>query len=117
MNPYISVLILFAFAAVAVSAMIALAAFLGPKKITPVKLDPFECGMPPSGLSREPFSVKFYIVGLLFILFDIELVFLFPWAVLFKSLGWYGFAEMAVFLGVLVLGLIYVWKKGALEWD
>lgn len=117
MNPYLSLLLMFAFAAGACGVMIALAVFFGPKKLSPVKLDPFECGMPSSGLPRDPFSVKFYVIGLLFILFDIELVFLFPWAVLLRDLGVYGLIEMAIFLGILVLGLIYVWEKGALEWD
>lgn len=82
-----------------------------------VKLEPFECGVPPVGTARQRFSVKFYLVALVFIVFDIETVFLFPWAVNFRALGLFGLVEMAVFIAVLVVGLAYVWKKGALEWE
>jgi len=86
-----------------------------PKTMT--KLEPFECGVPPVGTARQRFSVKFYLVALVFIVFDIETVFLFPWAVNFRALGLFGLVEMAVFIAVLVVGLAYVWKKGALEWE
>jgi len=104
--------------AAALSAVLmGLTKLLGPKKVSAVKLAPFECGSEPSGTARERFGVKFYVVALLFIIFDIEAVFLYPWAVLFQDLAWYGLATMGVFLGLLVLGLVYVWKKGALDWD
>jgi NADH-quinone oxidoreductase subunit A len=97
--------------------MLFLAAVLGPKKQSAVKASPFECGSNPVGNARQRFAVKFYVVALLFIVFDLETVFLYPWAVQFKALGWVGFAEMAVFAATLVVGLIYVWKKGALDWE
>jgi len=97
--------------------MIAFSAILGPKKTSPVKEEPFECGV----LDVKPFSgnlsVKFYLVALLFLLFDIEIAFLFPWATIFRSLGLFGFIEMFIFLMIVVAGLVYAWKKGALEWD
>ena len=92
-------------------------AIFGKRKITPQKMLPYECGMEPIGEARKPFSVKFYIVAMLFIIFDIEAVFLYPWAVIFKDLKIFGLAEMAVFIGILLVGFIYVWKKGALEWE
>ena len=80
-------------------------------------MEPFECGNDPIGNPRNRFSVQFFLIALLFIIFDVEVVFIFPWAVLFRQLGWYGFIEMAVFLVILIIGLFYVWKKGALEWE
>jgi NADH-quinone oxidoreductase subunit A len=73
--------------------------------------------MPPVGSARERFSVKFYIIAMLFIVFDIEVVFMYPWAVMFKRLGMFGFVEMGVFILILLVGYVYVWKKGALEWE
>ncbi len=90
---------------------------IGQKKPTAVKLAPYECGMPPVGSARERFSVKFYIIAMLFIVFDIEVVFMYPWAVMFKKLGLFGFLEMGVFILILLVGYVYVWKKGALEWE
>src|SRR4051794_34061380 len=91
---------------------------LGPKRPSAVKSVPFECGSEPSpGSARQPFAVKFYVVALLFIVFDVEAVFLYPWAVNFKALGWFGYATMLVFASTLVMGLVYIWKKGALSWE
>ena len=73
--------------------------------------------MPPVGTARDRFSIKFYIIAMLFILFDIEAVFLYPWAVEFRKLGMFGFVEMGVFIAILLVGYVYVWKKGALEWE
>ena len=89
---------------------------LGPKKPNPVKDQPFECGQTPFELPTGRHAVKFYLAGMLFVLFDVELIFFFPWAVLYRELGIFGFVEMMVFLGILILGFIYAWKKGALEW-
>jgi len=91
---------------------------IGPRNPpNPAKLEPFECGVEPVGTARQRFDVKFYLVALIFIVFDIEAVFLFPWAVNFRALGVFGFVEMTVFLLVLAVGLAYVWRKGALEWE
>ncbi|PLX81358.1 MAG: NADH-quinone oxidoreductase subunit A [Desulfuromonas sp.] len=90
---------------------------VGQKRPSEVKLAPYECGMPPVGSARERFSVKFYIIAMLFIVFDIEVVFMYPWAVMFKKLGLFGFIEMSVFILILLVGYVYVWKKGALEWE
>lgn len=89
----------------------------GVKKPDPTKLSPYECGMKPTGTAREPFSVKFYLVAMLFLLFDIEAVFLFPWAVVYRDLKLFGFFEMLLFILAILAGYIYVWKKGALEWE
>lgn len=91
--------------------------WLGPKHPTDEKLTTYESGMEPIGTARERFSVKFYMVAMLFIIFDVEVVFLYPWAVNFKELGLFGFLTMVVFIATLLLGYVYVWKKGALEWD
>jgi NADH-quinone oxidoreductase subunit A len=90
---------------------------LGPKSINAIKSAAFECGSPVIGSARQRFAVKFYVVALLFIVFDVEAVFLYPWAVNFRALGWFGYATMLIFASTLVMGLIYVWKKGALEWE
>ena len=91
--------------------------FLGPKHPTEEKQTTYESGMEPVRTARERFSVKFYMVAMLFIVFDIEVVFLYPWAVSYRQLGLGGFVTMFVFIGVLLVGYFYVWKKGALEWD
>ncbi len=83
----------------------------------PDKLAEYECGFPAFEDSRAQFDVRFYLVAILFIIFDLEVAFLFPWAVTFGDLGWFGFWSMMIFLGVLTVGFIYEWKKGALEWD
>lgn len=90
---------------------------LGPSRPDPAKLSPYECGFDAFGDARLPFDVRFYLVAILFILFDLETAFLFPWAVMLRQLGWLGFWAMMVFLGILTIGFIYEWKKGALEWE
>jgi len=97
--------------------LLSLANTLGPRRPSLVKTAPFECGSEPVGSARDRFGVKFYVVALLFIVFDIEAIFLFPWAVLFTELGWAGYVEMALFVFTVVLGLVYVWKKGVLDWN
>ncbi len=86
------------------------------RHIYPEKLTPYECGIPPVGDSRAPFAVRYYIFALLFVVFDVEAVFLYPWALIFRTLGSTGFIDMMIFIAVLLLGLIYAWGKGALEW-
>lgn len=90
---------------------------IGQKKFTKVKMAPYECGCEPIGTARERFPIKFYLIAMLFILFDIEAVFLYPWAILYKKLGMFGLVEMGLFIVILFVGYIYVWKKGALEWE
>ncbi|UCE02526.1 MAG: NADH-quinone oxidoreductase subunit A [Candidatus Latescibacterota bacterium] len=90
---------------------------LAPKAQEADKGDPYECGAPPIGSAHQRLPIKFYLVAVLFLLFDIEVVFLFPWSVVFGRLGWIGLTQMLVFLGLLELALVYVWRKGALEWD
>lgn len=87
------------------------------KRPNPEKLSAYECGFPPFNDSRAPFDVRYYLVALLFIIFDLETAFLVPWAVVFRQLGWFGMATMGIFLGLLTIGFIYEWKKGALEWE
>jgi NADH-quinone oxidoreductase subunit A len=104
--------------------MLVLSNVLGPRRPSVVKQTPFECGSEPVGSARERFGVKFYVVALLFIVFDIEAIFLYPWAVLlapdpatgYAGLGWTGFVSMGIFAITLVAGLVYVWKKGVLDW-
>lgn len=107
----VTIALLFGLGSLVVSSLV------GQKKPNPVKLAPYECGCEPVGSARERFSVKFYIIAMLFILFDIEAVFLYPWSVLYKRLGMFGLLEMGVFIVILFVGYIYVWKKGALEWE
>ena len=111
------VLVVIVVAVVMVLALSFLSWLLGPKRMTAVKATAFECGSESSGTARERFGVKFYVIALLFIVFDVEAVFLYPWAVLFKELAWPGLITMSVFVFTLVMGLVYVWKKGALEWE
>jgi NADH-quinone oxidoreductase subunit A len=96
---------------------VAASALLGPKKRSRIKDEPFECGMPSEGMGHQSVPVRFYLMALLFILFDVELAFLFPWAVVFRRLGLFGFMEMFIFFLVVGVGFIYAWKTGALEWE
>jgi NADH-quinone oxidoreductase subunit A len=114
---YAPVLCLFLFALAIPVIMLALAGRTGPRQPSQRKMTPFECGVDSVGGARHRFSVKFFLVALLFIIFDIEAVFIYPWAILFRELGLFGFIEMTVFLLILLLGLFYVWRKGALEWE
>ena len=91
--------------------------WLGPRNPTDVKQSTYESGMEPVKSARERVSVKYYMVAMLFIIFDIEVVFLYPWAVNFRKLGMFGFVEMFVFIALLMVGYLYVWKKGALKWE
>jgi NADH-quinone oxidoreductase subunit A len=101
-----------------IAAMFILASvFLGPRKRHPVKDSPFECGLPSEGYAGGVMPVRFYVMAMLFIIFDVELAFLFPWAVVYRSLGFFGFWEMLVFFIIVGVGFIYAWKIGALEWD
>jgi len=90
---------------------------LGPKHPNPQKNSPYECGFEPFDDARMPFDVRYYLVAILFIIFDLETAFLVPWALVFRKIGWFGLGAMAIFLGLLVIGFIYEWKKGALEWE
>src|SRR5690242_1577989 len=104
-------------AMVIAAALVSLSYLLGKRVKNRVKDQPYECGMTPVGDARERFSVKFYLVAMLFILFDIEAIFLYPWAVLLRELKMFGFWEMLVYIGIVLVGFFYVWKKGVLDWS
>lgn len=114
---YIPILILFGVSVVNAVGMAATSHILNPRRPTPQKEMPYESGMLPLGDTRARFSVKFYLVAISFIVFDLEAVFLIPWAVGMRDLGWGAFGAVSLFVLVLTLGLVYEWKKGGLEWD
>jgi NADH-quinone oxidoreductase subunit A len=99
-----------------VSLLLFVASLLRPRVITEKKLSPYECGMVPFGGEWSQFNVRFYIFALLFLIFDVEIVFLFPWAIILPKLGLAAFIQMMIFLIILILGLVYAWKKGVLKW-
>jgi NADH-quinone oxidoreductase subunit A len=113
---YAPVLALLLLAAIVPAATLAIAAALRPSRPGAMKQDAYECGVPPSGEARSRMPVHFYLLAVLFVIFDVETIFLFPWAVKFRALGMAGFLTMAVFLGILLVGYVYAWKKGALRW-
>ena len=114
----ISLMVVITLATVIPGAILILSSFLGNRKDDPIKLDSYESGLTKViGTARERFSVKFYLIAILFILFDVESVFMIPWAVNFKALGMAGFIEMVVFIGILLAGFVYIIRKGALKWD
>lgn len=117
LTPYLPLAVVLLVAGVMALAIPLLAGALGPRTMTKVKSEVFEGGNAPLGSARQRFAVKFYVVALLFIVFDVEAVFLYPWAVNFKALGWFGYNTMLVFASTLVMALVYVWKKGALDWE
>lgn len=117
LEQYIPVLITFVLALIVVTVMVNANRLLGPRNRTETKLEVFECGNEPSGSAWGRFSVKFYLTAILFIVFDVEVVFMYPYAVVFRELGWAGFGAMGAFLFLAVIGLLYEWRKGALQWD
>lgn len=113
---YFPVLVQVVVAAGVAAALVTISILLGKRSRSPLKDTPYESGMAPVGSARERFSVKFYLVGMIFILFDIEAVFLYPWAVVYRQLKLFGFFEMAIFIILILAGFFYVWRKGALDW-
>ena len=117
MDKHIGIAAAFLVAAVITGGMLFLASKLGKKKPSAVKSAPFECGMDPFSLPGGRLAIKFYLTAILFVLFDVEVVFLYPWAVIYRELGGLGLVEMGVFLGILMVGYVYAWDNGALEWQ
>ena len=113
---YVPILIFLVIAILFPVVLIVLAKLIRPSTPSVTKLEAYECGIRATSDSRGRYTVRFYIIAILFVIFDVETIFLFPWAVRYKSLGWFGVAEVAVFLGILVVGYIWAYKKGALEW-
>ena len=117
LEPYLPV-ILFILVGIGVGVAPQVLGFLlGPHKPDAAKNSPYECGFEAFEDARMKFDVRYYLVAILFILFDLEIAFLFPWAIVLQQIGWFGFTSMMIFLGILVVGFIYEWKKGALEWE
>lgn len=114
---FFPILLLLIIAAVIAVAFAALSIILGRRTKLGKKGDPYECGMEPIGSTKDPIPVKFYLVAISFILFDIEVIFLYPWAVVSRDLGWYGFVAISVFIGVILVGYLYELGRGAFKWD
>ncbi len=117
LGDYIPILLIMVLSIILAAAMLGLSAVVGPRRDSKRKLSPYESGIPPTGDTRGKFSIKYYLIGALFILFDVEAVFLFAWAVVFKELGLPALIEIIVFLIVILGGYFYIVKKGALEWE
>jgi NADH-quinone oxidoreductase subunit A len=117
MTEYIGIVVAFVIAGAFAGVNVILAAMLGPKRPSAVKSEPFECGQVPFSLPVGRLAIKFYLTAILFILFDVELVFLYPWAVVYRGLGAAGLVEMVIFLGILMVGFFYAWDNGALDWQ
>ena len=117
LDRYLPILIHATLAVIIGGAMLALSSLLGRHKPSREKSMPYESGVTPVGDTRHPMNVKFYLVAMLFILFDVEAVFLYPWAVVFKELGMFGFLEMLVYMAVIIAGFFYIWKRGVLDWS
>ena len=117
MDGWLGVVIMIALGVGFAGVMIGLSVLLGPRNPTPEKLAPYECGMPAVGDARERHSVKFYLVAMIFLLFDIEIAFLYPWAIAFRELGKTGFWQIVTFFALLLTGYVYVWRKGAFDWS
>jgi len=117
LNDYFPIVLMFLVAAGFVVVTMLATHLLGPKRNTKIKLDAFECGIESKGNARVPFSIKYFLVAILFVLFDVEVIFMYPWAVLFKELGKPGFVEMVLFISFLLVGFLYIIKRGALKWE
>jgi len=116
MQGWLSILLMVVLGAGFALVSILLSSVLGPRKPTAEKEAPYECGMPPVGDARERQSVKFYLIAMIFLLFDIEVAFLYPWAMALRELGWTGLVQVVLFVALLLAGYVYVWRKGALDW-
>jgi NADH-quinone oxidoreductase subunit A len=116
LSQYLPIVILLVLAAAFAVLSVVASRLLGPRRPTPAKLAPYECGIVPERVPRDRFPVKFYVVAMLFIVFDVETIFLFPWAVTFRQLGLFGLVEMAIFIGLVFVAYVYVWQRGGLEW-
>jgi NADH-quinone oxidoreductase subunit A len=116
MQPWLPILIMIGFGAGFAVFNIGLSKLVGPKRPTLEKLAPYECGMPPVGDARDRHPVKFYLVAMIFLLFDIEIAFLYPWALAVRELRWTGFFQLIVFFLILLTGYVYVWRKGVFNW-
>ena len=116
MQSWLSILMLFAVAIGFGVFTVSISQLLGPRRPTPEKLAPYECGVPPVGDARERLSVQFYLVAMVFLLFDIEVAFLYPWAMALRDIGWSGYIQILLFTLVLAAGYIYIWRKGILDW-
>ena len=114
---FIPVAIMFALALGFVGLTMAATHLLGPKRKTQTKLEAFECGIESTGNARLPFNIKYFLVAILFVLFDVEVIFLYPWAIVFNKIGLIGLVEMLIFIGLFLVAYVYAWRKGALEWD
>lgn len=114
---YVPILMVFAVAALVAGALLGIPSLIAPRRVSPVKQEPFECGKDPVQLPEGRFAIKFSTIAIFFIIFDIELLFVWPWATVFQSLGWFGYTIMLVFLGILMLGFLYIWQKRGLEWE
>jgi NADH-quinone oxidoreductase subunit A len=117
MIEYVGILIMISISAALAFLVVGLSYFLGNKTSRKVKMQPYECGVTTIGPTRRRITIRYYIVAMLFLVFDLEILFLYPWAVITKNLGLFGFAEMIVFVAILFIGYLYVWKRGALEWE
>jgi NADH-quinone oxidoreductase subunit A len=116
LQTYAPLLLFFSLTAILAGVLLSLSSLVGWRRPSRAKQQPYECGMEPTGDAREPFSVKFYLVAMIFILFDVEAIFLYPWAFVFRELQWFGFVEMLLYIAILLVGYLYLWKKGALDW-
>ena len=116
MHGWVPILIMIGFGAGFGIVSVMVPRLIAPKKPTPEKLAPYECGMPPVGDARERHPVKFYLVAMIFLLFDIEVAFLYPFAMAIRELQWFGFVQLVVFFVILAFGYVYVWRKGVLDW-
>jgi NADH-quinone oxidoreductase subunit A len=116
MSGWVSILIMIALGGAFGAGSVAISHLLGPRKPTPEKAAPYECGMPPVGDARERHPIQFYLVAMIFLLFDIEVAFLYPWAMALRDLRWLGFFQLLVFMAILLGGYVYVWRKGILDW-
>ncbi len=114
---YLPLILLVILVLIIAAVIVTLSSFIGRKKTSPSKLASYECGVPLNGSARKNFSVKFYLIAILFILFDVEIIYLYPWAVVYSDLQVFGAVSMGVFFLLLVIGFLYEWKRGALEWD
>jgi NADH-quinone oxidoreductase subunit A len=116
-DTFFPVLVQIAIAVLVAAALVAISFLIGKRVRDRVKESPYECGIAPTGTARERFSVKFYLVAIVFILFDIEAIFLYPWAVVYRELKMFAFVEMLLFIVLILSGFFYIWKKGALDWS